>query len=157
MKVDFGGDILTDGKQSPIISLESDAFSSRLGHNLIQKGYESKLTVCFPGVDGELTSDYLTSICEKFCVETISIDIDDWKHSLRTVYEYVKNEHPGNTIPNMLSVLDSSLCNMLDIKKRWKIGRLHSAILKSVLIHNYSHVLMFLIFRRRIRSLIYSK
>jgi hypothetical protein len=32
MIVDFGGDILTNGKQSTIISPELDAFSLALGH-----------------------------------------------------------------------------------------------------------------------------
>jgi hypothetical protein len=42
---------------------------------------------------------------------------------LSIVYEHIKDERPGNTIPSMLRVLDNPLCDMIDLKKTWRIGQ----------------------------------
>ena len=124
MIVDFGGDILSDGRQSSIISPELDAFSLSLGNFLIAEGYETRLTVCFPGVDGELSREYLTDICTTKSIETISINTDQWKYYLLHIYAYISSERPGNTIPNMLYILDNPNCEEIYLKKHWQVGKL---------------------------------
>jgi hypothetical protein len=124
MLVDFGGDILTNGKQSSIISPELDAFSLALCHNMVKLGYQSKLTVCFPGVDGELPADYLTDIINAHSIETIPVDTDKWMTSLNSIYPYVKAERSGNTIPNMLEILGNPSLNAVNLQKTWRVGSL---------------------------------
>jgi len=114
--VDFGGDILTDENQSSIISPELDAFTLAVVKNL--SNYKSKIVVCFPGVDGELYSEYLTNYCMN-AVDTILINNDIWLKSLNSIYEQIKNYRPGNTIPNMIKVLNKE--TNLELSKHWII------------------------------------
>lgn len=115
--VDFGGDILTDGNQSSIISPELDAFTLAVVKNLSE--YKSKVIVCFPGVDGELSSEYLTDCCNN-TIDKIKINNDAWLLSLCSIYEKIKNYRPGNTIPNMIKVLDND--DNLQLHKYWIVN-----------------------------------
>jgi hypothetical protein len=115
--VDFGGDILTDENQPSIISPELDAFTLAVVQNL--KEYESKVIVCFPGVDGELSSEYLTNYCTN-SIDSIMINNDLWLTSLYSIYEYIKKYRPGNTIPNMIKVLNKT--DDLNLHKHWIIN-----------------------------------
>lgn len=115
--VDFGGDILTDKNQSSIISPELDAFTLAVVQNL--SNYESKVIVCFPGVDGELSSDYLTNYCSN-AIDTIKINNDLWLISLCSIYEQIKNYRSGNTIPNMIKILDKD--DNLNLHKHWIVN-----------------------------------
>lgn len=115
--VDFGGDILTDKNQSSIISPELDAFTLAVVQNL--SNYESKVVVCFPGVDGELSSDYLTDYCSN-AIDSIMINNDLWLISLCSIYEQIKNYRPGNTIPNMIKILDKD--DNLNLHKHWIVN-----------------------------------
>jgi hypothetical protein len=122
--VDFGGDILTNGTQSSIISPELDAFTLALVRNLSE--YTSTLAVCFPGVDGELDADYLDFMCSSKSIAKDPIDVETWKSQLITLFEKLKSKRPGNTIPNMIKILDdltngdeTTCC----ISKHFMIGR----------------------------------
>lgn len=122
--VDFGGDILTDGKQSSIISPELDAFSLAVTHNLLE--YQSRVVVCFPGVDGELTKSYLEYVCNNRSVGNQSIDSQAWINNLQSLYALLESKRPGNTIPNMLKVLNSLSDKTLPscrISKGFTVGR----------------------------------
>ncbi len=88
--VDFGGDILTDG--SHVISPELDAFSLAVVRLLPQ--YHPRVLVMFPGVDGELSKDFLREQCRRATPTSNTITLA----SLERVYELVKNSRPGNTI-----------------------------------------------------------
>ncbi|ARF11921.1 protein of unknown function DUF1152 [Klosneuvirus KNV1] len=99
--VDFGGDILTNGNQSTLISPELDAFTLAVVQNL--KEYQRKISICFPGVDGELQKDYLGKVCQNSSKELININ--EWHESLNKVYDKIKDSRKGNTIPNMLEIL----------------------------------------------------
>ncbi len=110
MILDFKGDTPTNGQQSTIISPELDAYSLNLGNILQDHNYKVKLTVCFPGVDGELSSDYLTDICLNHSIESIPISFNDWYSNLNDIYNYIKDERSGNTIPNMLRILKHPDC-----------------------------------------------
>ena len=128
--VDFGGDILTNGEQSSIISPELDAFSLAIVRNLSE--FKSRIVVCFPGVDGELDKSYLKNICESKSILSESIDIELWIKQLQILYFLISTKRPGNTIPNMLNVLDSLAKDNSNnykckckckISKSWTIGK----------------------------------
>lgn len=104
--VDFGGDILTDGSQC--ISPELDAFSLALVRSM---NYNSKVYILFPGVDGELSKEYLSDKCKKAIPNNITVE------SLTKVYDIVKQYRPGNTIPNMIKVLTRN--NDITLNKHW--------------------------------------
>jgi len=137
--VDFGGDILTDGNQSTIISPELDAFSLAIVRNLSE--YESRIAVCFPGVDGELDTSYLETMCNSsLSTSTEPINPQLWIKHLQSLYIKLLSKRPGNTIPNMLNVLDeinntvktdSSLCK---ISKTFTIGKDKYSFTKDILI-----------------------
>lgn len=112
--VDYGGDILTDGNQNTIISPGLDAFSLALTREL--KEYASRLIVYFPGVDGELPSSYLKECCEN-SKDTLTIDKVQWKNKLTNIFSYISHRRPGNTIPNILKVLEGD--NKLQLTKKW--------------------------------------
>lgn len=113
--VDFGGDILTDEHQS-IISPELDAYTLAVVDKL---GYNTKVIVCFPGVDGELSAEYLTSCCNNAI--NIPLNKDLWLSALLAIYETVKKYRPGNTIPNMIKVLNEQ--DELELNKHWIINQ----------------------------------
>jgi hypothetical protein len=115
--VDFGGDILTNENQSSIISPELDAFTLAVVQNL--NNYESKVIVCFPGVDGELSSEYLTNYCSN-SIDSIMIDNDIWLTSLCSIYEQIKKYRTGNTIPNMIKILNKE--DDLWLHKHWVVN-----------------------------------
>lgn len=115
--VDFGGDILTDKDQSSIISPELDAFTLAVVDNL--KFIDTKIIVCFPGVDGELSSEYLTNYCNN-SIDHIEINNDLLLKSLSSIYKYVKIYRPGNTIPNMIKILNNQ--DDLNLYKHWIIN-----------------------------------
>lgn len=104
--VDFGGDILTDGKQSSIISPELDAFTLAIVRHMT--GFNRRIVVCFPGVDGELDKMYLKHMCENVCKKSISIDKKIWYENLTKIYAKISLCRPGNTIPNMLKILTNN-------------------------------------------------
>lgn len=114
--VDFGGDILTDGRQSSIISPELDAYTLAVVGNLNE--YLSKICVCFPGVDGELYPEYLSEKCS----DSVKYDVndDEWIDVLGKIYDRLKDKRPGNTIPNMLNVLKGEKCSL---SKKWVVGK----------------------------------
>lgn len=120
--VDFGGDILTDGNQSTIISPELDAYTLAVVQNL--KEYQRKVSICFPGVDGELPKDYLVKVCQNSSKEPINVSL--WNESLNKVYDMIKDSRKGNTIPNMLNILKkfNNPDEKLDCKvaMHWSIG-----------------------------------
>lgn len=118
--VDFGGDILTNGNQSSIISPDLDAYTLSLVSNM---PYKSILSVCFPGVDGELPHDYLTECCSK-SISQEPINKDLWRLYLNKLYNYIRDYRPGNTIPNMLKILDTSseIVSKITVKKSWHIN-----------------------------------
>lgn len=95
--IDYGGDILTDGNQPTIISPGLDAYTLAMVSCL--NTYKSELYVCFPGVDGELDSGYLTQYCETYSISSEPIDESAWIYELTKVYECIKDTRPGNTIP----------------------------------------------------------
>lgn len=113
----MGGDILTDKDQSSVISPELDAYTLAVVKNL--KEYKSKVIVCFPGVDGELSSEYLTEYC-KIAINTILINDNLWLKSLKSIYELIESHRPGNTIPNMIKVLNKE--DNLELHKHWIIN-----------------------------------
>jgi hypothetical protein len=115
--VDFGGDILTDENQSSIISPELDAFTLAVVQNL--SDYESKVIVCFPGVDGELSSEYLTNYCST-SIDNIMINNDLWLTSLCSIYREIKKYRAGNTIPNMIRILNKE--DDLWLHKHWVVN-----------------------------------
>lgn len=115
--IDFGGDILTDENQSSIVSPELDAFTLAVVQNL--SDYESKVIVCFPGVDGELPSEYLTNYCST-AIDNIMINNDLWLTSLCSIYEEIKGYRPGNTIPNMIKILNKE--DDLWLHKHWIVN-----------------------------------
>ena len=102
--VDFGGDILTNGEQSSIISPELDAFSLAIVRNLSE--YKSHIAVCFLGVDGELNKSYLRNMCNFKSSHNEIIDHKLWLSQLNTIYQTLKKFRSGNTIPNMINVLN---------------------------------------------------
>jgi hypothetical protein len=114
--VDFGGDILTDGQQSSIISPDLDAYTLSIVNKLYE--YESKLTICFPGVDGELSSEYLNFRCQNST--KIPINKELWLHNLNLIYNQLKESRPGNTIPNMINILSNN--NIVNLSKHWIVG-----------------------------------
>ena len=117
--VDFGGDILTNGAQPSIISPDLDAYTLALVSNM---PYKSILSVCFPGVDGELSHDYLTECCLKSIYEE-SIDKELWSLYLNKIYNYIKDTRPGNTIPNMLKLVDTvNQTSKIMVNKSWIIN-----------------------------------
>jgi len=113
----LGGDILTDGNQSSIISPELDAFTLAVVKNLSE--YQSKVIVCFPGVDGELYPEYLTNCCNN-AIDKIKINNNAWLLSLCSIYEQIKNYRSGNTIPNMIKILDND--DTLELHKYWIVN-----------------------------------
>jgi hypothetical protein len=115
--VDFGGDILTDGAQSSIISPELDAYTLAVVKNLAT--YKSNVSVCFPGVDGELSADYLSEKCNNNSIAKYKIDKIKWYDVLICIHERLENHRPGNTIPNMISVLNNTRCKL---SKSWNVG-----------------------------------
>ena len=155
--VDFGGDILTNGLQSSIISPGLDAYTLAVVGNLSKeqvkqvitssagstsstsntgngnstvtvKGYLSKVSVCFPGVDGELPMHYLTSYCQKYSIKKDMIDASKWQSTLTSIHEVLKKGRSGNTIPNMISVLKNINLEQwqktkVSVSKHWTIGK----------------------------------
>ncbi|QKF94804.1 DUF1152 protein [Fadolivirus algeromassiliense] len=121
--VDFGGDILTNGLQSSIISPELDAYTLAVVQNLSE--YTNKISVCFPGVDGELPKKYLSDCCENSLKQ--SINLNQWYDILNKIYDKLKDARQGNTIPNMIRVLDRLQNNNYNIEcelhKKWVIGK----------------------------------
>ena len=119
--VDFGGDILTDGNQDSIISPGLDAYTLSIVHYMPNLSY---VTVCFPGVDGELDVEYLSKLCK---LNKEKIEPSLWLTHFQNLFEYFKNIRPGNTIPNMINIL-TNLQNKNNedfdilIKKGWRIG-----------------------------------
>lgn len=95
--VDFGGDILTNGEQSSIISPLLDAFSLAVVRLL---PYSKRLLVFFPGVDGELPNDYLRRWCTNPIPQTVTLP------NLLRSWELIKKQRPGNTIPNIIAHLE---------------------------------------------------
>lgn len=119
--VDFGGDILTNGEQDSIISPELDAYSLTLVMELSHRyGYKSTVNVCFPGVDGELDKEYMVKRCNEAKTK-VPIDRDGWLNTLNRIYGYLKDVRPGNTIPNMISILSDPSVNSITVRKQWKI------------------------------------
>lgn len=118
--VDFGGDILTNGEQSSIISPELDAFSLAIARNLFE--YRSHIVVCYPGVDGELNRSYLKDMCNsRHLIKVKAINSKLWLSQLKIIHETLNSFRPGNTIPNMINVL-----NKLDdcsISKSFTVGK----------------------------------
>lgn len=113
--VDFGGDILTDGTQSSIISPGLDAYTLAVVRNL--NAYQSNIAVCFPGIDGELSADYLSRKCNT-CVAKYDIDVTIWRDTLIAIHDKLKLHRPGNTIPNMISVFRGERCHL---SKSWNV------------------------------------
>jgi hypothetical protein len=108
--VDFGGDILTDG--SHCISPELDAFSLSVVRLMSQ--YKARMFVLFPGVDGELSKEYLKDKCKN---ASCSSPNKMTTGSLYKVYDAIKELRPGNTIPNMIKVLNGQ--HDISISKCW--------------------------------------
>lgn len=132
--VDFGGDILTDGNQSSIISPDLDAYTLALVSNM---DYKSILSVCFPGVDGELDADYLTECCSK-CIIRNPIDKTLWHLYLTKIYDVIKDTRPGNTIPNMLKLLNpDTFINKVAINKSWYVNGEKLSLNKEMEINPY--------------------
>lgn len=75
----------------------------------------------FPGVDGGLPYDYLTACCSK-AIFTKPIDRALWNNYLSRLYDLIKDRRPGNTIPNMLKILDDSLESNITINKYWHVN-----------------------------------
>ncbi len=128
--VDFGGDILTNGKQSSIISPGLDAFTLAVVQNLSE--YLSKISVCFPGVDGELQKDYLTTCCNdsaKYEINTFK-----WYNILDKIYDKIKDKRIGNTIPNMIKTLMNMNLNdnTFNVTKKWIIGKQSYSFTKEI-------------------------
>jgi len=129
--VDFGGDILTNGLQSSIISPELDAFTLAVVQNLCNDyNYSSKICICFPGVDGELSNEYLKKWLNKST--KFSIDKNNWLNTLNKIHDKIRDKRIGNTIPNMIKILKTindsnntdNTCDC-DLNKKWKIGKEH--------------------------------
>jgi len=115
----LGGDILTNGEQSSIISPELDAFSLAIVSNLSE--YRSHIAVAFSGVDGELNKSYLKEMCDLKSSHYEIINNELWLSQLNTIYQLLKKFRSGNTIPNMINILDNNE-NCL-ISKSFTIGK----------------------------------
>ena len=126
--IDFGGDILTDGNQSSIISPELDAYVLSVVSNL--KDYKSELVVCFPGVDGELPLDYLTNFCLNNSISSLHINNKLWLDSLNNIYNIIKPYRSGNTIPNMIKVLKKD--DTLQLEKHLVVNEKKISITKKI-------------------------
>lgn len=112
--VDFGGDILTDGTEnSPPISPELDAYTLAVVKNLQE--YQYTVIICFPGVDGELSNDYLRQYCSD--AEKHDVDKEKWLSALKEI----KVNRLGNTIPNMIKILEGNI-NQCNLHKQWIIN-----------------------------------
>ncbi len=112
------GDILTNGKQSSIISPELDAFSLAIVCNLSE--YKSRIVLCFPGVYGELNKSYLKKMCKSsYLTEPINNKL--WLSQLEMIYETLKAFRLGNIIPNMITILNNS--NDCSLSKSFTIGK----------------------------------
>jgi len=172
--VDFGGDILTNGLQSSVISPDLDAYTLAVAGNLTKvsdtrlaptstqtpiptlipvKPYLAKVSVCFPGIDGELPSHYLTGYCQKNSIRREVIDSTKWTTSLKQIEKYLTatgSQRMGNTIPNMISALQSfnvetAQRQKLTISKQWVVGQ-QKAVMTKVADINWEllqHVHMF--------------
>lgn len=125
--VDFGGDILTDGLQSSIISPELDAYTLSLVRELCKNyKYNGNISVCFPGIDGELNYDYLSDYCNNKRIAKYDFNKDIMHDKLTKIYLHLKNTRPGNTIPNMIKILEmTSENNIVNIttKKHWVVNK----------------------------------
>lgn len=125
--VDFGGDILTNGLQSSIISPELDAYTLSVVRELCGNyKYVGNISVCFPGIDGELNADYLNDCCENKSMEIDNFDKDIMHNKLVKIYAKLINTRPGNTIPNMIRILETTdNNNMVNIQtnKHWIINK----------------------------------
>lgn len=127
--VDFGGDILTNGKQSSIISPELDAYTLAVVTHL--KEYKSNLTGCFPGVDGELPAKYL-AICCKRAISKELVDRNLWHGELSQIFDKLKDIRSGNTIPNILSILKKDFSGIIKLNKKWRVGSTIVSITKQI-------------------------
>jgi hypothetical protein len=120
--VDFGGDILTNGKQKSIISPELDAYTLCLVDALL--GYKKELLVCFPGCDGELPADYLSKCCSTAFKQLIDLNL--WHKHLSIIHEKLSKYRTGNTVPNMLKIVSYLLNRTSDhdivVKKGYTVG-----------------------------------
>lgn len=132
--VDFGGDILTDGNQSSIISPCLDAFTLAIAQNMSNK-YLVKISVCFPGVDGELEPDYLYDVCAR-AQHKYEIDPLHWHNTLQKIYDKIENTRPGNTIPNMIAVtkclIDNDNICQCSLTKKWVVNSTTYSVNKSI-------------------------
>lgn len=106
--VDFGGDILTNGLQSSIISPELDAYTLSVVRQLCMgnSAYTGNISVCFPGIDGELNSTYLSDYCKNKSIFVCNFDKNIMYNKLVKIYSSLINTRPGNTIPNMIKILE---------------------------------------------------
>ncbi len=111
---DFGGDILTDGI-STTFSPGLDSFSLQVA-NYMNHNYKKEVFLCFPGVDGELPPSYMRDIVTNLSTRTIPIDKKLWKSSLVSIFDIIGKRRPGNTIPNMLKIIDNK--EVTSFKKR---------------------------------------
>ena len=124
--VDFGGDILTNGLQSSIISPELDAYTLSVVREICNHTkYIGNISVCFPSIDGELNADYLSDICLNDNIATYEFDKQIMHDKLSKIYLKLKDIRPGNTIPNMINVLESKTNDKISIqtKKHWIINK----------------------------------
>jgi hypothetical protein len=126
--VDFGGDILTNGNQSSIISPGLDAYTLAVSQ-LLQEQYHylGKLSVCFPGIDGELPSHYISNVCNTQNIKKDPINVSLWTSTLSKVYEKLEFIRPGNTIFNMLTVMKNLKVEnwnrpSIYVTKQWSVG-----------------------------------
>lgn len=117
--VDFGGDILTNGLQSSIISPELDAYTLSVVREICNHTkYIGNISVCFPGIDGELNADYLSDICLNDNIAIYEFDKQIMHDKLSKIYLKLKDIRPGNTIPNMINVLESKTNDKISIQTK---------------------------------------
>lgn len=117
--VDFGGDILTNGERSEVISPGLDAFTLQVVYHLHQIGFQTTINICFPGVDGELHKDYLKYMCINHAHSKRQYDPLKYIKNFDKLLEFLGPVRPANTIPNMLGILRNS--ENLIVQKRWRI------------------------------------
>lgn len=125
--VDFGGDILTNGLQSSIISPELDAYTLSTVRELCRNyKYTGNMVVCFPGIDGELDADYLTDCCQNKSISIENFDKNIMHDKLVKIYSRLANTRPGNTIPNMIRILETTNNDntiTIQTNKHWIINK----------------------------------
>src|SRR5207245_946359 len=82
------------------------------------------IVIAFPGVDGELDKLYLKEMCNsQHLIKTEPINNELWLLQLNKIYELLKLHRPGNTIPNMIDILNTLNNTDCSLSKSFTVGK----------------------------------